>query len=95
MQMDFARQNTGVLPQPDCRRTERSHLIKVKILASSSSRIMLLTIAKGPCWSIPCWRLPQLLCNNVGRLGVELRLEGKAEVGKGLIPVLLPQCLQL
>lgn len=51
---------------------------------------MLLTIAKGPCW-----RLPQLLCNNVGRVGVELGLEGKAEVGKGLVPVLLPQSLQL
>lgn len=62
----------------------------MNILASSSSRIMLLTIAKGPCW-----RLPQLLCNNVGRVGVELGLEGKAEVGKGLVPVLLPQSLQL
>lgn len=91
MQMDFARQSTRVLPQPDCGRAGRSHLIKVKILASSFSRIMLLTIAKGPCWNIPCWRLPQLLCNNVG---VELRLEGKAEVGKGLVPVLLPHCLQ-
>lgn len=48
-------------------------------------------IAKGPGWNIPCWRLPRLLCNNVG---VELRLEGKAEVRKGLVPVLLPQCLQ-
>lgn len=35
------------------------------------------------------------MCNDVGRVGVELRLQGKAKVGKDLVPVLLPQALQL
>lgn len=48
VQMDFARQNTRLLLQPDCRRAGRSHLIKANLPANSSSKIKLLAIAGGP-----------------------------------------------
>lgn len=57
VQMDFARQNTRLLLQTDCRRAGRSHLIKANLPANSSSKIKLLAIARGPCWSVPRWRL--------------------------------------
>lgn len=62
--MDFARQSTLVLLQPDCRRAGRSHLIKASILATLPARSVAYN-CQGALLEHPVLEtlLPLLLCN--------------------------------
>lgn len=80
--MDFARQSTLVLLQPDCRRAGRSHLIKASILATLPARSVAYN-CQGALLEHPVLEtlLPLLLCNTSSarsRVQDVLRSKGEA-----------------